>query len=194
MKTIIVLVLFLAGCSATYTSYTPSRVNYGNHHVSNGVEFSYTYDVLNTLGNSRYASYEKDEHINIIAVKVKNTRNEDISFTTDNLKLLIDNANKHVMSPERVSDDMSQNVWTYLLWSLVTLNINTETSSSTYPIGIPIALFNVIGSSSANSKFGDDLENYNIYNTKIKANETKYFFIGVQYTNYNPIKFEFNPN
>jgi hypothetical protein len=154
------LILLLSSCAAGYSSYKPSYIITANKKETNGLEVSYAYNILSIIGNDRYASFERDEGIKIVAISIKNVSDKEVVLSAKNFKI---SARQELQSLDPISslNYLSQNTYTYLLWSplIVYFNSDTRTKPTTIPIGIPIGLFNMIRAMVGNGNLKKDLIN-----------------------------------
>ncbi|MEX6626585.1 hypothetical protein [Tenacibaculum salmonis] len=198
LKIICFLLTFtlLTNCASGYKSINPASLNYLSKSIDNGVILEYKYELL----NKKYKKKELAKGIKLIAIKLTNNSNKDLTFGED-LKLTYDDGTGlYIMENELIFKSLKQSVTSYLWYLLLTpLNIYTtsyssrgyqETSST--PVGLIIgpglAAGNMIAAGSANEKFKKDLLNYNINGTIIKKGEKISGLIGVRSDSYHSIK------
>lgn len=187
--------LFLSSCATGYKMIEPNSLNYLSVKEDNGVKFEYKYDLL----NKKYSKKEEKKGMRVVAVKVTNNSGRDLTFG-DDLKLSYENGNIiYIMDSERVLKTLRQKTATYLLYLLLTpMNLTTtETNNgitetnTIFPIGLvvgpAITGINMITAGSANKKFRQELEMYNINGETIKDGETKVGLIGIRSDTYDAL-------
>ncbi|HLN54136.1 MAG TPA: hypothetical protein VK212_10545 [Lentimicrobium sp.] len=199
LTSILLFSLLLTGCAGTYKRIYPPAVNYSNNDVSQGISFSYRYDVLRERGNRKFAKKETMRGVKVVAVRLTNnydfpvTVGRDINFYSgENLITVLD--------PFVAKQMLKQSAPTYLLYLLMTpLTFNIINSqgrvTDSYPIGLilgpGIAAGNVITASSANGNLFRDLSEYNIMGKDIRPGETVYGLLAISQFGYDPISIRF---
>lgn len=190
------VVILMTSCASGYRSITPATLNYLSKNTDKGVDLEYKYELL----NKKYKKKEVARGIRLVAVKLTNNSNRDLTFGRD-LKLTYDDGTDlYIMDNEHVFTSLKQSAASYLWYLLLTpLNLYTTSSSNGYaretnsvPIGLVVgpglAGGNMIAVGSANKKFKKNLLDYNINNTIIKKGETMSGLIGVKSDGYHAIK------
>ncbi|MCB0278741.1 MAG: hypothetical protein KDD94_04515 [Calditrichaeota bacterium] len=141
----------------------------------NNIEFSAGLKSISS--NSSIAEKMAKRDIKVIEVEIKNNSNSTFQLDYNNVRLVNKSSSIPAMETNEFIDDVSFNVGGYWLWSLLWLGSTTCTGSggcesSWYPIGLPIALINVLTASGANSDFEKDLTN-NRLNFTLNSGEHK---------------------
>jgi len=189
-------VMFLTSCASGYKVIEPRSINYISTNESNGVTLSYKYDLL----EKKYAKKEEKKDIKLVAIKITNSTENDLMFGRD-IKLTYENGSEVIpMENESVFKNLKQSAASYLFYLLLTpVNLYTtkttngvqETTSAT-PIGLilgpGLAAGNMIAAGSANKKFKEELLEYNLNGTIIKAGETKHGLIGIKSDSFDALK------
>lgn len=197
MKIIKITFLFIAvsaltSCASGYKIISPETINYVSKNETNNVKFEYKYNLL----DKKYAKKEVKKGIKLVAVKITNNSNKDITFGTDT-KLTYENGNEiQVIESENLFKALKQNLASYLLYLLLTpLNFTTTSangSSSSTPVGVVIgpglALGNIVASANANKKLKTEILQYNINGTVIKKGESKHGLIGIKSNSFDSLK------
>jgi hypothetical protein len=192
---LLAIIIILNSCASGYKIIDPNKLNYNSIDKKNGISLEYKYDLL----NKKYAKKETKRGVKVVAIKITNNSDNDIVFGKD-FKLAYENDSELIiMDNERVFTSLKQNSATYLLYLLLTpmtLNKTTttgnriETSSTPigYVIGPGLALGNMIAAGSANTKFKNELLDFNLNGVTIKKGETKSGLIGIKSDSYDAIK------
>ena len=175
----------------------PDKITFNSKTENQGVTLEYKYNLL----DKKYAKKEIKKGVRLVAVKILNNSDKDLTFGRD---LLLTNSNgKHISIYEnkRTLNMLEQKPASYLWYLLLTpMNLYTyetnsyggqETSSST-PIGLIVgpglAGGNFIAASSANKKFESEILEYDIMGRVIKKGETVNGLIGIISDNYELLK------
>ncbi|MDO1449659.1 hypothetical protein Q0590_25505 [Rhodocytophaga aerolata] len=179
----LLLVTFSFGCAGNYKAISPKKLEYHYTEENGGVSLSYRYDVLSLKGNRRYAKKEDKRDIKVVAVKVTNNTDTTLSFSQD---LNWEQGNREIipLDPTVVGKKIKQTVPTYLFYLPLTLTLST----TTLPIGIPIAVGNMIVAGSSNKNFREELHQYNLSGKKIEPGQTVYGIISIDATQTAPIR------
>ena len=205
MKTfkIAILLLFpilLGSCASKYQAVGPSNLNYNSQHVEQGISLEYKYDLL----KKKYAKKEKKKDVRLVAVRIKNNSNEDVTFGED-IFLTYKNGGKVLLMPtEEVFSKLKQHPTSHLAYLLLSpisvyttkthANGLTETSNA-FPIGLIVgpglAAGNLIAASSANKKFKRDLREYDLHGKNIERGATVYGLVGIRANNYDALELRF---
>lgn len=197
LLTLFVLIgmFFLCGCAASYKPIQPERLVYSTTQNDENVKFAYRYEVLSFKGNKKSAKKEQKKSIRVVALKIENSGSKTLKLG-ENLSLYSGDNNIYPMNPETVFKSLRQTVPVYLLYALVTLSIvdcnsiTGDCNGTIIPIGIPIAVGNMLVAGSANKNFLDELTGYNILNKEIAPGETAYALIGIPDTGFQPLRLE----
>ncbi len=194
MKNSLVLIfLLLAGCASSYKSINPQNFTYNNPVVNSCLKYDYQYDVLTISKNNKLAKKEAKYNLRVISVELTNLTNHDIDFSKDITVIMGQSAILPVV-PELVKARIHQVVPMYLFYCLgiITYTKYDENSSKTtvIPIGIPIALGNMIVANTANEKFLKELKSYNLSDKVIKSGETVYGILAFNATGNTPLFFQ----
>lgn len=199
-KLIPVLLLFaisalFTGCAAYYRPIYPPALNYTNMDVTEGISFSYKYDVLRERGNKKLSNKELKKGVKLVAVKI--TNNYDTTLNIGRDIVFFSGQNRlDIVDPYLCRQLLKQSVpgyFLYLLFAPLSLNFidGTGRVTESYPIGLALGpgltAINMITAGSANSKLSRELYEYNIMDRDIRAGETIYGIIGVRDYGFNPI-------
>lgn len=190
------ILFLLSSCASGYKTIQPNTLNYLSSSKTGDVKLDYKYNLL----SKKYLKKELKKGVRLAAIKITNNSNKDYVFGQD-LKLTYSNGNQiNLIENNTVYSMLKQGVPIYLLYLLLTptnlyttdtTNGFTETTSST-PIGLVIgpglAAGNMIAAGSANKKFKNELENYNLTGKTIKKGETKYGIIAINSNSSESIK------
>jgi len=196
-STIFLSVIFWGGCASTYKPINPPAVYYSAHDLKDGISFSYKFDVLREKGNKKYYKKEYKKGLKVIAVKVTNntdttiTIGQDVAFYYGRNELML--VDQVVM--KKSIKQIAPAYLPYLLLTFLRLNVYTETSSDSYPIGLAIgpglAVGNMICAGTANDNLLSELTRYSLINKEIKRGETAYGIIGIRTLEYPTITLEY---
>lgn len=187
-------VILLSGCASSFKSISPETFNFQSENSTKNVKLSYSYNVLQERGNTKYARRELKTQNHIVAVKIKNNSGKDLVFNED-VKLLSNDIPATIVAPEIAFEEVKQSVPIYLLYLLLTptkLTITDESGQKTsFPLGFmlgpAISGGNMIIAGTANGKFKEELTSYNLLGKNIKNGETAYGLIAVKSAGYNPL-------
>jgi len=179
-----IAIAFLTSCASGYKMIEPKTINYVSTNETDNVKLEYKYDLL----NKKYAKKEVKKGVKLVAIKITNNSEKDITFGAD-VKLTYDNGGEiYVMENDKVFKTLKQSPASYLFYLLLTpMNFTTSSSngnSSSAPLGLVVgpglAFGNMIAAGSANKNFKTEMLEYYISGTSIKKGETKYGLIGIK--------------
>ncbi|WP_207425622.1 hypothetical protein [Pedobacter sp. SYSU D00535] len=188
----------MCSCAASYKSVYPESIAYVRDNSSpKGVDVGYHHNVLAEKGNKKNHRKELKTGTQLVAVKITNNTDTVLELYK-NFNLYSGESPLNVVPLDRTFIQLKQQPAWYLFYCLLTLSTTTSTSTSgpyttydskvnVYPIGIPIALLNIIIASSANKKFKEEMVKYSPNNKTIKKGETAYFLLGITSTTFQPI-------
>ena len=184
-----ILTSFLVNCASGYKLIEPKAIDYVYTSKTDSITLEYKYDLL----HKKYEKKEIKKGIKLVAIKVTNNSDKDITFGRDVTLAFSNRTEMHIMEPEKTYKRLKQSPATHLLYLLLTpINFYTTstdsngftTNTSSTPIGLvlgpALAGGNMIAASSANKKFKSELLDNNIYGSVIKKGETKFGLIGIQ--------------
>ncbi|MDO7173674.1 hypothetical protein [Mariniflexile sp. AS56] len=189
--------ILLNSCASRYEMIQPKSLNYLSSNKSDDVILEYKYDLL----DKKYAKKEEKKDLKLVAVKVTNNSDKDLIFGKD-IKLTYENGSDiYILENESVFKSLKQSPATHLFYLLLTpVNFYTattnqygmqETTSST-PIGLilgpGLAAGNMIAAGSANKKFKNEIQEYNLNGKVILKGQTAYGLIGIKSSSFNSIK------
>ncbi len=166
-------VLF-CGCATTYSGLYPKSLKYTQHSSTDSarVNLYYKFDVLMDRGNKRYSRKEDRAHIDIVAVKVVNNTDKPLKLG-ENMSFYIGERKIIPLTNGQVIPRFRQGVFGYILYSPIVLTTSSGPGgSSVFPIGIPIAVGNMIAAGSANGNFKREFSANNLYSAVIPPGET----------------------
>lgn len=187
--------MLLLSCATRYRAIKPEELSYSAKNENNCIRYSYKYDVLAIRGNKKHTRKESKYHIKVVAVEFTNISDSAINLK-DDLIIRVGNNQVIPMEPKVVKARIHQNVPIYLLYSFIFV-YKTECNyggceTQRYPIGIPIAIGNMLLAGTSNQKFLKELEKYNLDNISIKPGETKHGIVCFNAINNEPISFKLN--
>jgi hypothetical protein len=174
MKNVFLLflvVLFVSSCASNYNAIQPDAMPTDRQGEINGVSYGYSKNVLSKTGNKKYAKKEVKRGISILAVKIENNTDNEISVK-DDLIFRMGELELEPLESVVVGDNIKQIAPLYVLYGLLFLNITNNNQTLSLPIGVPIAIGNIVVASSTNRKFREDFSTYNIRDEKIAPGET----------------------
>ncbi len=188
--------LMLTNCASGYKTINPQSINFVSKSEENNITLEYKYDLL----QKKYAKKELKKGVKLVAVKITNNSDRDITFGRD-VKLLYENGNEvSIMENEKAFTTLKQSAASYLWYLLLTpLNLYTtknvngfQQETNSIPIGLVLGpgltLGNMLSAGSANTKFKTELLNYNIYGSTIKKGETAHGLIPIRTQSFDAIK------
>ena len=194
------LLIFLNSCASGYRTIGPSGLTYNSADIEKGVAMEYKYDLL----RKKYAKKEKKKDVRLVAVKITNNTDRNLTFGEDFFLSYKNGGQVLIMEKDKVFSSLKQHPATHLLYLLlspITLSTTstnsygyTETSSS-FPIGLVVgpglAAGNLIAASSANKKFKKDLNQHELQGKVVPAGQTVYGLIGIRADNYDALELRF---
>ncbi|MDX1531659.1 MAG: hypothetical protein R3362_09045 [Rhodothermales bacterium] len=184
---VVLLAGLLAGCATAYKPIPYDQLAYTGQQDSNGLAFSYRYDAV----PGYYGKKLRKRGYSAVAVRVTNTTDAAVTLDRNSLRLLAGASPLQPLAPEIVADHADQPVWTYLLYGLLNLQIYSEDSSTFIPIGLPIALLNIIQSSSANRNAEKAYTEGYLLGQEVPPGGTVEGLLFVHETGYAPLRFEY---
>jgi hypothetical protein len=187
MQLLIVLscLLFMASCASTYKPLRPDVTYFQSSTSGSEIDFSYKLGVLREHKNKKYAKREDKNAIRVASIRIIN--NTDKEFTIGKEVFFYSgNSEAYLLSPELLHKDLKQGVAIYLLYLLLTGN-----EGAAIALGPGITIGNMAVAGTANKKFLDELNRFNVINKTVKPGETVYGLIGIRDIGYNPISLRF---
>lgn len=166
------IVLF-TGCAAIYHPIRPAEIGYGAPEISEKLSYSLKFDPLLNAGNPRFARKEAKYGISIVAVKITNNTDHDLTVGNE-IGFFPDNREVIPLEPRSAGTQLGLGTAGYLLYSLLFLYIKNNNDVTTIPIGLPIGLGNLIVGTNSNNKLTQELITQSILSKKIGPNETIY--------------------
>jgi hypothetical protein len=204
-KTSTILSVLLAGnflissCASSYKPIRPETVSYDytSTTVDSNLTTSFAYDVLTLRDNKKYAKKEVKSNLRVVSVKVVNNTSAPIHLGKD-CRLLMGEREIIPLDPTIASKKLNQGVPIYLLYSLLFLNItkqsgdgySSKTSTTSIPIGLPIAAGNMMVASTANKIMRAELTGHNILNKTVGPGETAFGLLCLTESVTGKLKFE----
>jgi hypothetical protein len=195
--TILISIIYFGGCASGYRRINPEAVYFATHDLQDGISLSYKYDVLREKGNRKYAKKEFKRGLKLVAVKVTNNTDttihigQDVAFFSGQNQLML-------LDPLVIKSSIKQIVpgyLPYLLFTFLRFNVYTETSYSSYPIGLALGpgltFGNMAVSGTANKNLLDELIRYSLFNKAVTKGETVYGIIGLRSNEYLPLSIKF---
>ncbi|MBC3541699.1 hypothetical protein ACFSC6_01780 [Rufibacter sediminis] len=202
LGTSLALVLFLGSCASSYRPIRPQTVHYDYNEISatGALSTSFAFDVMTLRNNKKYAKKETKNNMKVVSMKVVNNTDAPIHVGRD-CRLFMGGREIIPMEPTVAANKIKQGVPIYLLYALLFLNITqentsgsyvTESSSTSLPIGLPIAAGNMLVAGNANKKMKEEIIGNNILNKTINPGETAYGVICLNESTTGRLKFELN--
>ncbi|OHX67992.1 hypothetical protein [Flammeovirga pacifica] len=178
----------LFSCASSYHPIAPQSVHYQSSNKLDDYKLKYRYNVLK---NNRYKKKEDRKNIHLAAIEFTNNSDHEVVFGND--VYLVSSNGDHIfpVSTQEAFVGLKQSVASYLLYFLLCfVNITvTKTDNygnvdqSQYPVGLilgpSISIGNMIAAGSANTKFKDELEKYDIMNKTIQPGETRHGIVAL---------------
>lgn len=185
-------------CAMSYRPINPPTLHYPQ--VTDSDNISYKYDVLMQRGDRKLAKKEMKNEIRVVAVKIYNNTTQTLHYGK-NYTIFAGDRQADILTIPEVTKHIQETVPTYLLYLLftpTTFNTNSETSSSSFPIGLilgpGLTALNVGIAATANSHFKKEMQEYNILEQDIKPGETAYGLIGMQTPDFAPLTLKWTGN
>lgn len=182
-------------CASRYNLIEPDKANYISFSEHRGIQLEYKYDVL----TKKYEKKAIRKGIQVLAVKLRNNTQQDIKLGAD-VRLYYENGQEIVpIDNQTVFTNLKQSVAPYLLYLILTpanLYVYDQRGriTSSTPVGLilgpGLAGLNMGKAISGNEKFEQELLDFDINGSIIKAGETKYGLIGIRSKTFDAIKIE----
>ena len=177
MKYLIVLIFAFSSCATKYKNINLQSQSYSNTEISEELIYSYKYDVLRSAGNKKYGKKEDKYDFKIVGVKIENLTNQEIDVGKD-LEFKVGDRIIHPLETKSITDKIKQPVYTHLLYGLIWVDFKPgSVDDLVLPVGAPIAAYNVITASKANSNFKNEFREYSLIDKTILPKETIFGFI-----------------
>jgi len=196
---LVLIAILLNSCASSYSRINPEAVRYENNQTAGNIDFSYRYAVIADAGNKRYASYEREYNIQVVAVKIKNNSESTLKIG-ENVKFYTNEKEVQIIEPATASNQLQQSFIGYFLYLLLTplkLFVASGENVETYPIGYilgpGITALNVIKATSANSSIKDDLSKYNVIGKELKSGEILTGILILRQDGYNALSVKLKP-
>ena len=161
IRILVVLSCFLVmNCAVSYKPISVERPTMVSSVVQDDVEFRV--GLITGASNPDIARKMVREDIKFLELEVVNNSNEAVEINYHGLKLVNGHTVITPLYPKEFIDDVDFAVGGYWLYGLIWMgstscdNVN-GCSSFWLPVGLPIAILNVMKASSSNKKFLDDL-------------------------------------
>ena len=196
-------IFYLSSCAAGYKKIKPESLDYTSQNISEkGISMEYRYDLL----PKKYAKKEKKSGVKLVAVGLKNNTEKTLTFGRD-FKLSFENGKTvMVLSQEKVFSNLKQQGAYHLFYlGLTPTNVYTTqtgpgntVTEKVFPIGLilgpGLAGYNLLRASSANKKFKNELNEYNLNGEILRPGEEKFGLIGIRSSSYDALKVEYIVN
>lgn len=190
--------LLLTGCATSYKNINPDQLNPSTTYEAGDYVFAYQYDVLDDAGNGRYAKKARKAGLFVVGVSVTNHSDAPLTLTGQRLSILANGVPLQPVNPSVVADQVKQPTVPYLLWGLLTvfitkddnINDNEDPKVTVIPIGIPIALINMLIASGANSSAEKNFRGEALYGQTVQPGETISGLVYLRDVNYAPLEFQ----
>ncbi|RTL57534.1 MAG: hypothetical protein EKK37_15980 [Sphingobacteriales bacterium] len=191
-----VFTIFLFSCATKYYPINPTQVTYGNKAEKSDVDFYYRYDVMAAAKNGRQILKEIRNDIKIVAVKIYNSSNQQITIG-ENAKFYEGDKELQVVPTDILKRRMKQGVIPYLGYlalSPITFSYEKDGGAKTVQIfggaivGGTLAAANMWNASKANAKLKKNLDTYSIIGKNVLPGETVYGLIALQRVGYIPLQ------
>lgn len=167
------LLFLLVGCATFYSPIKPAEIGFPSPEINADFSYSLKFDPLLNAGNQRFAKKEAKTGISIVALKITNNSDRDLTVGKDIL-FYLDHREIVALEPNPAATQLALGSAGYMLYSLLFLYIRNGTNETVIPIGLPIGLGNLIVATNTNNKLKQELVSQNIINRTIKPNETIY--------------------
>ncbi|MBI1781624.1 MAG: hypothetical protein HYR66_09685 [Sphingobacteriales bacterium] len=191
-----VFCVFLFSCATKYYPVNPTQITYGNKAEKSDVDFYYRYDVMAAAKNGRQTLKEMRNDIKIVAVKIYNSSNQQITIG-ENVKFYEGDKELQVVPTEILKRRMKQGVIPYLGYlalSPVKFSYEKDGGAKTVQIfggaiiGGTLAAANIWNASKANAKLKKNLDTYSIIGKNVLPGETVYGLVALQRVGYIPLQ------
>lgn len=187
--------ILFSSCASGYKLIEPEKAQYVSISETREVEMEYKYDVL----SKKYEKKARRKGIQVIALKFSNNSPRDLKFGTD-IKLFYENGKEIVpMDKQTVYNSLRQRVAPYLFYLLLTparFNIFDERGriTSSTPVGLLLGPgltgLNMGKAITGNERFDQELIDFDINGSIIKAGETRYGLIGIHSSTYDALEIQ----
>lgn len=175
-----------------YHTIQPESIPFERKMSNQCLSYSYQYDVLELVGNSRYAKKEHKKNFRIVAVEITNLTDSQLIFSED-IKVLIRGNEVALLNPYFVKSKIRQLVPIYVLYLPMGLYIyryrEENYTSFNFPIGIPLTIINLSVSAFANKNFKDELIEYDLTKAVLNPHKKAYGILCFTGSDNSPITF-----
>ncbi len=141
--TLLIIVLLLTGCVTRYSEMNVRIIEKPYHSKSQNVEFSYSLSPFADTNNMTYQKKADKNNFTVLAVKVNNNSDFDITLRYDNLTVKTFSRKLMTINPNIALEKIKKRSFFYLLYALIVVPVDKDifTNNSGYiwlPIGLPI--------------------------------------------------------
>ena len=188
---IVVIIGIFSSCASSYVPINPAFVNYRSSTKSEGIELDYQYHLL----QKKYGKKEAKKEVKLVAVKIINNSEEDITFGED--FILTDEVGNELIlyDQDYIYSNLKQSSGLYIIYlPLMFVGYNPPDENGEYkaenniPFGLvlgPMLLgVNMLISSSSNKQFKNELIANNMKGLTIKKGEVQTGLIGIMSTEF----------
>ncbi len=190
---ILISVLFMSGCAASYKAINPTQLYYTAHTSRDNIQISYKYNVLQEKGNKKLAKRERRKNIQLVAIKLTNNTGRTINVRKD-LIFYSGDTPIYPMTPVDIKNKLRQIVpayLPYLLLTFTTVAFSNGYSSVSYPVGVVLGpgltAGNMAVAATANKRLLRELNDFNILDRDIGSGDTVFGIIGIRNSGFGPI-------
>ncbi|MDD2964301.1 MAG: hypothetical protein PHQ65_04765 [Bacteroidales bacterium] len=187
------LLFLLAGCATFYRPIKPSEIGFPPPEINADFSYSLKFDPLLKAGNPRFAKKEEKTSISVVALKITNNSERDLTVGKDIL-FYLDHREIVALEPIHAASQLALGSAGYMLYSLLFLYIRNDNKETVIPIGVPIGLGNLIVATNTNNKLEQELVSQNIIYKTIKPNETIYGLAAFRDIKYGKLTLKTNEN
>lgn len=174
-------------CAKSYNLIRPKSIEYNALSASDDVILEYKYDLL----DSKYANKEERRGVKLVALKITNNTDRDLTFGRDVKLISQDGIEIYPLSRKVLYNKLKQRTPGYLLYLFLTplrLSVDGESIPIGYGLGPGLTGWNMINGTSANKKFETELWTYDLDAKVITKGEIQYGLIGFESTTYQALK------
>lgn len=187
--------LLFYSCASTYKPIGAPYLRYPSQCQTDNPQFSasYQYNILATSGNKKYAKKETKSQINLVAIRLTNASDRTI-YLSEDIDFYCGENRVNLLPPAVTQMTIKQQPLLYLLYLGLLparLEIANGRTAENYPLGLilgpGIAGANFLVASTANKRFGEELEAYSLIDGQIEPGETMEGIIAIAKNDYSPI-------
>ncbi|WP_235297791.1 hypothetical protein [Portibacter marinus] len=186
---VLLVVLCFHSCAKKYYILDPSILNYPDPESEEIYELNYIENFLYTPENERYFKIAEKKGVEVLAVEIVNHSSDNL-IMNQNTFVFQENKQINLFSPDETIEIVYQKkspyLW-YLLLGLISLSIEVNNFTATFPLGLVAGVFITIRNwrraNRANQDFLQNLITYKVQDLVVPPGEKRYAIIAFSSVN-----------